>query len=334
MGDLIDWNNIVSLGATALPHFGDPRREFEAARTGAAVIPLTHFDLLRFHGTDSKTFLQGQLTCDLNEVKADQAQFGGYCTPRGRLLANFLLLSTPQGYLMQLPADISASVAERLRKFVFRSDVNIEHESGLRVLGLAGPAASARLQQELGPPPNHRLAISVHARASVARLPGDSYLVIADSTEMAALWEALARLAVPAGTECWNWVQIHTGVPWITAATQDQFLPQMIGLDAIGGLSFDKGCYSGQEIVARAHYLGEVKRKLRLGHTRGDVRAGDALLTAGQQCGTVLNAVSIPGDGCELLAVVTEPIDVQSAVQIASGEPVDLSVPPGTAVPV
>ncbi|MEO8009539.1 MAG: folate-binding protein [Betaproteobacteria bacterium] len=334
MGDLIDWNNIVSLGATALPHFGDPRREFEAAGTSAVVVPLTHFDLLRFHGRDCKTFLQGQLTCDLNQVSADQAQFGGYCTPNGRLLANFLLLSTSQGYLMQLPADISASVAVRLRKFVFRSDVKIEHESALRALGLAGPAASERLQQELGAPPKHRLAMTAHGRASVARLPGDSYLVIAAPTEMAALWEALARLAIPAGTQCWSWVQIHTGVPWITAATQDQFLPQMIGLDAIGGLSFDKGCYSGQEIVARAHYLGEVKRKLRLGHTRGDVRAGDALLTAGQQCGTVLNAVSVPGDGCELLAVVTEPTDVQSKVRIASGEPVDLSVPPGTAAPV
>ena len=332
MGELIDWSNIVSLGAAVLPHFGDPQREFEAARSGAAVIPVAHFDLLRFHGSDAKTFLQGQLTCDLDQVTADQAQFGGYCTPKGRLLANFMLLSTSQGYLMQLPADVSASVANRLRKFVLRADVKIERESGLRALGLAGPAASALLHQELGALPQRQLAMVLHAHASVVRLPGENLLVLAALTEMAALWVLLAKRAVPAGAECWNWVQIQAGVPWITAATQDQFLPQMIGLDAIGGVSFDKGCYTGQEIVARTHYLGEVKRKLRLGRTRGGVRAGDALLRAGQQCGTVLNAAPIPGDGWALLAVVSEQAAART-VQIASGEPVDLSAPPGAADP-
>jgi tRNA-modifying protein YgfZ len=332
MGDLIDWNNIVSLGAAALPHFGDPQREFDAACSSATVIPVTHFDLLRFSGPDAKTFLQGQLTCDLDQVTPDQAQFGGYCTPKGRLLANFMLMSMRQGYLMQLPADVAASVAERLRKFVLRSEVKIERESNLRVLGLAGPAAPALLQQELGVSPRGRLAMGHHARASVVRLPGEDFLIIAASTEMAALWETMAKLAVPAGAECWNWAQIRAGVPWITAATQDQFLPQMIGLDAIGGVSFDKGCYTGQEIVARTHYLGDVKRKLRFGRTRGGVRAGDALLAAGQQCGTVLNAASVPGEGRALLAVVSEQADAQSTVQTANGEPVDLSAPSGTDV--
>lgn len=334
MGDLIDWNHIAGLGAAALPHFGDPQREFDAARSAAAVTPVTHFDLLRFHGRDAKAFLQGQLTCDLDQVTSDQAQFGGYCTPKGRLLANFMLWTTPQGYLMYAPADVAASVADRLRKFVLRSDVKIERESGLRALGLAGPTAPAVLQQELGAAPQRRLAIEHHARASVARLPGESFLVVAASTGMAALWESLAKHAVPAGAECWNRVQILASVAWITAATQDQFLPQMIGLDAIGGVSFDKGCYTGQEIVARTHYLGEVKRKLRLGRTSGGVRAGDALLTAGRQrqCGTVLNAASIPGQGWVLLAVVSEQAAAQ-AVQIASGESVDLSAPPGAPVP-
>jgi folate-binding protein YgfZ len=288
---------------------------------------------LRFHGGDAKTFLQGQLTCDLDQVTSDQAQFGGFCTPKGRLLANFMLLSTSQDYLMHLPADVSASVAERLRKFVLRSDVRIEREAGLRALGLTGPAASGLLQQELGAPPRRQLAMALHARASVVRLPGENFLVVAASTEMAALWESMAKRAVPAGAECWNWVQIQAGVPWITAATQDQFLPQMIGLDAIGGVSFDKGCYTGQEIVARTHYLGEVKRKLRLGRTRGGVHAGDALLAAGQQCGTVLNAAAVPGDGWALLAVVSEQAQAGSTVQTAGGEPVDLSAPPRAAVP-
>ncbi len=332
MGDLIDWNNIVSLGSAARPHFGDPQREFDAARSGAAVTPVTHFDLLQFHGLDAKAFLQGQLTCDLDQVTSDQAQFGGYCTPKGRVLANFMLWSMPQGYLMQLPAGVATSVAERLRKFVLRSEVKIERASSFRILGLAGPEAPALLQQALGTLPQGRLAMEHHARASVVRLTDNNFLVIAASAEMAPLWESLAKHAVPAGAECWNWLQIQAGVPWITAPTQDQFLPQMIGLDAIGGVSFDKGCYPGQEIVARTHYLGDVKRKLRHGHTRADVRAGDALLAAGEQCGTVLNAAPVPGNEWVLLAVISEQAAAQT-VQIASGEPVDLSAPPGAVVP-
>jgi len=327
MGDLIDWNQIVSLGAAALPHFGDPRREFDAARAGAAVIPVTQFELLRFHGGDAQSFLQGQLTCDVEKVMPQQAQFGGYCTPKGRLLANFLLMSTPQGYLMYLPADVAAFVAERLSKFVLRSNVKIEREPGMRALGLAGPAVPALLQQELGALPQARLAMALHARACVVCVPGNSYLLVAALAEMAALWEPLAKRAVPAGAECWAWQQIQAGVPWITTATQDLFLPQMIGLDTIGGVSFDKGCYTGQEIVARTHYLGEVKRKLRQGRTSGSVRAGDALLASGEQCGTVLNAAVVPGEGSILLAVVTEQTDAAPVVQLASGERVDLSAP-------
>ncbi len=332
MGDLNDWNHIVSLDAAALPHFGDPQREFDAARSAAAVIPVTQFELLRFHGSDVLTFLQGQLTCDLDQVTAGQAQFGGYCTPHGRLLANFLLMLVPQGYLMYLPADVAGSVVERLRKFVLRSDVIIERENAVRALGMAGPAALAVLQQAIGTAPQMRLAVEPHARGFVMRLPGENFLVIAASSEMAAVWDELAKRAVPAGADCWNWVQIHAGVPWVTAATQDQFLPQMIGLDAIGGVSFDKGCYTGQEIVARTHYRGEVKRKLRLGRTRGIVRTGDALLAAGQQCGIVLNVAPVPGEGSVLFAVVSEQADAQSAVNIAGGELVDLSAS-GAVVP-
>jgi folate-binding protein YgfZ len=188
------------------------------------------------------------------------------------------------------------------------------------------------LQQALGTLPQMRLVVEQHARGFVMRLPGENFLVIAASSEMAAVWDELAKRAVPAGADCWNWVQIHAGVPWVTAATQDQFLPQMIGLDAIGGVSFDKGCYTGQEIVARTHYRGEVKRKLRLGRTRGGVRAGDALLAAGQQCGTVLNVAPVPGEGMVLFAVVSEQADAQSTVNIAGGELVDLSAS-GAVVP-
>lgn len=301
MGHLFDWNQIAG---AAPRHFGDPRRELEAARSTAALCPLGHFGLLRFSGGDAGAFLQGQLTCDLNQVTPSGARFGGYCTPKGRLLADFLLFATPQEYLMHLPAELSAPIAGRLRKFVLRSRVSIESETGLRTLGVAGPGAVDLLRQTIGEPPRMPLELVHYGRVVLLRLPGAGFLVLAPMAEITQMWDRLAQKAVPAGTDCWDWLQIRAGIPWITGATQEQFVPQMVGLDAIGGVSFQKGCYPGQEIVARAHYLGEVKRRLCSGHADDSARAGDTLVLAGRSCGTVVNAAPAPGGGSDLLAVV------------------------------
>ena len=330
MGNLVDWNQIVRLGAAAAADLGDPRREFEAARADVIVSPLTHFSLLHFRGGQAKAFLQGQLTCDVEQVAAAQARFGGYCTPKGRLLANFLLLPAPEGYLMYLSADIADGLAQRLRKFILRAQVAIEIEQALPMLGVAGPGATALVQQELGAPPSGTLALARHVDAQVLRLPGDAFLVFAAAGGMASLWERMTQRALPAGTRCWNWGQIQAALPWITMATQDQFLPQMIGLDAVGGVSFDKGCYAGQEIVARSRYLGEIKRSLYRGRTPASVQPGDKLLAAGQPCGVVLNAAAPPGEKSDFLAVVSAPHAGRATLLTAGGEPVELL---GPAVP-
>jgi folate-binding protein YgfZ len=324
MGEMIDWNHVAGLDAATGAHFGHPRQELDAVRSGAALMPVARFELLRFHGRDAQAFLQGQLTCDLDQVTPGQARLGGYCTPKGRLLANFLLMSDPQGYLMYLPADVAPAVAERLRKFVMRSSVKIERELTLRALGLAGPAAPALLRQSLGASAlPDRLAVARHARASIVCLSGDTFLIMAPVAAMGELWADLSRQAIPAGAQSWDWALICSGLPWISAATQDQFLPQMIGLDAIGGISFSKGCYTGQEIVARTHYRGEVKRKLYFGRTRAACQPGDALLAAGAACGTVLNAAPDADGGWILLAVVNE--QTSAPVQLADGDLVTLS---------
>lgn len=324
MAEIIDWSHIVSLDATSGAHFGHPQREFDAVSMGAALMPVSRFELLRFHGSDAHAFLQGQLTCDLDQVTSGQAQFGGFCTPKGRLLANFLLMSVPQAYLMYLPADVAASVTERLRKFILRSDVKIERECTLRALALAGPAAPATLLQAFGKSSESgTLGIVQHTRASVVRMSGATFLIVAAAAGMAELWAQFSMQATPAGAQCWDWTLIRAGLPWITAATQDQFLPQMIGLDAIGGVSFNKGCYTGQEIVARTRYRGEVKRKLQFGRTHGACQAGDALLAAGATCGTVLNAAPDADGGWILLAVINEQTGTQ--VQLAGGEAVATS---------
>jgi len=320
MGHPYDWNQIAD-AAHGAPHahFGDPRRELEAARSRAVVCPLSHFELLRFSGADAQNFLQGQLTCDVLQVTPTAARYGGYCTPKGRLIADFLLMRTPQAYLMHLPADGCAVLAERLRKFVLRVKVEIGRETALRAIGIAGPDAVGMLQQSVGEPPRLPLESVQYPGATLLRLLGGAFLAIAPQPDMAGLWHVLGRQATPAGMDCWNWLQIRAGIPWITAATREQFVPQMVALDAIGGVDFQKGCYPGQEIVARTHYLGEVKRALRFGHGEGLAAAGNALFSAdGQSRGMVVNAAPSPDGGTDLLAVVQtskdgDPLRLRSA---------------------
>ncbi len=311
MGHPYDWNQIAD-AAHGAPHahFGEPRRELEAARSGAVVCPLCHFELLRFSGADAQTFLQAQLTCDVLQVTPTEASYGGYCTAKGRLIADFLLIRTPQAYMMHLPADSCVVLAEGMRKFVLRAQAKIERETTLRAIGIAGPDAVALLQRSVGEPPHLPLESVQYAGVTLLRLSGAAFLAFAPQPDMAGLWNALARQATPAGVDCWNWLQIRAGIPWITAATREQFVPQMVALDAIGGVDFQKGCYPGQEIVARTHYLGEVKRTLRFGHGDGAAAAGDALLGAdGQSRGMVVNAAPAPDGGSDLLAVVQTNLD-------------------------
>jgi len=332
MGHPYDWSQIAD-AARGAPHahFGDPRGEQEAARSRAVVCPLSHFELLRFAGADAQAFLQGQLTCDVHQVTTATARYGGYCTPKGRLIANFLLMRTPQAYLMHLPSDSCTVLAEHLRKFVLRASVEIGRESVLHAVGVAGPDAVALLRQSFGEVPDLPLQSVQTASATLVRLPGSVFLVLAPQADMNRIWNVLAGRATAAGTECWNWLQIRNGIPWITAATREQFVPQMVALDAIGGIDFQKGCYPGQEIVARTHYLGKVKRALRFANVERAAAAGDALVGAdGQPRGMVVNAAPAPDGGTDMLAVVQ--IDANCGplrLGNAEGTEVHLSQPNG-----
>jgi folate-binding protein YgfZ len=307
MGNPSDWNQVAAASPGPAPAaLGDLALELAAARDGAIVSPLAHFSLLRVSGADAMPFLQGQLTCDLQQVTPGKACFGGYCSPQGKLLATFVLIMTPSDYLMLVPGDLAEPLLQRLRKFVLRSRASLELESELRALGVGGPAAAGLLAEAVGPVPENALETVQHPSATLVRLPGPGFLALSAAGGPASLWASLAARVTPAGSAAWDWLHVQAGIPWITAASQDAFLPQMVGLDAIGGVSFEKGCYPGQEIVARTHYRGEVKRRLARGHVDAPARAGDRLLSSsgGEPRGTVLNAAPAPAGGFDLLVVV------------------------------
>ena len=294
-------------------HFGNPQQALQATGNGTIVADLSHLGMIRFSGEDSQTFLQGQFTNDTRLATREQAQHSALCTPKGRMLANFLLWQDEGGYLLQLPAALRESVQQRLAKYVLRAKVKSQDASEELVrLGVAGENAEALLEQAVGALPQSVLGITHHNRASIIRLSALRFEVVLPADAAPALWNTLAKTCPPAGSGCWEWLEIRAGIPAILPPTQELFTPQMANLETLGGISFTKGCYTGQEVVARTQYLGKVKRHLHLAHIADGSapQPGDDVLGIGpegemQVAGQVVNAQTAPGGGYDLLAVIT-----------------------------
>ena len=211
--------------------------------------PLTDNALLSISGDDATAFLHGQFTNDVESLAVGAGQWNGWCSPKGRLLATFLLVRRAEGFLMMLPAELAPAIAKRLAMFVLRSKVTIRDATASHALwGVAGAGA-----------------------VQAARKAADLVVPI-DATRALAIAAAGATLdGVPAGTtDDWALAMIHAGIPVITAATQDAFVPQMANFELVGGVSFRKGCYPGQEIVARTQYRGILKRRMARAHVEVD----------------------------------------------------------------
>lgn len=296
-------------------HFGDFAAERKYTQTETVMADLSHHGLIRFSGYDTQTFLQSQLTCDIRNINLHQAQYGGYCTPKGRVLARFLLWQQDGDYLMELPISLTASIQKRLALYVLRAKVQLTDASNDLVrIGLAGPN-SAILIEEITRSPSRSdqrpLHVMHNENLTILCLTPTRMELLTSIENASALWEQLNQRAKPVGAGCWNWLDIRSGIPVILPETQEEFLPQMINLDALDGVSFKKGCYPGQEIVARTQYLGKLKRRMFQAHiaTTETIKAGDALYSADmgeQSSGNIVNAASSPNGGVDVLAVIQQ----------------------------
>ena len=270
----------------------DPRTETRAARDGTIVADLSHNALIEVSGDDATEFLHAQFTNDVQALPPGGAQWNGWCSAKGRLLATFLLVKRPSGYLMLLPAEIAAPIAKRLGMFVLRSKVNIADASArFARFGIAGKDAAAAA-----------------ATVSDAIALGDGrFVVIVPTGQSAATRDRLTASARLVGPEAWEWTSIQAGIPTIVAATQEAFVPQMANLDLVGGVSFRKGCYPGQEIVARTQYRGILKRRMALAHVAGNAPIpGQKVYSRAfgdQAAGEVVNAAASPDGGADFLVV-------------------------------
>jgi folate-binding protein YgfZ len=294
-------------------HYGNPERELEIAVTGLVFADLGHLGIISVHGKDAAGFLQGQFSNDVQQVDEGHSQLSAYCTPKGRILGLFRLFRRGETYYLRLPLDTIDAVLERLRRYVLRAEVTLEDATDNFIrIGVTGKEAAEELSTVIDGLPQQAGAAVQTRDLAVLRVPGvhPRFEVYALSYHAARnLWDTLNVRGAPVGLAAWQLTEIQAGLPNVYASTAELFIPQMLNLQLIDGVNFRKGCYPGQEIVARTQYLGALKRRMYAGRILADSRPspGDALYTTEdsvQAAGQLVDAQPHPDGGYAALAVL------------------------------
>lgn len=275
---------------------------------------LPNLGVLRLTGPDAMQFLQGQVTADLRGLTPGLSTLAALCSPQGRVIALPRLIGTADGLLAVLPAELTAALATRLARFVLRAKVKVEEASDtLSVAFAPGPAAAAR-----------------SGSTTVTSLGGDRQLIVGPAAMLA---------AAPGATRdrgAWEACAVAAGEPEVYAQTSEAWVPQMLNLDLLGAISFSKGCYTGQEIVARTQHLGRIKRRMFRYAVSGEWSAapGAGLYHDGVKVGEVVRTAAMPPT---LLAVVNLDAACLSLTDESGGatcvrEPLPYAIPEAAAV--
>lgn len=259
---------------------------------------LAHLGVIRARGADAKRFLHSQLTSDMLTLGSERARWAGFCSAKGRLQASFLVLApADDDVLLVCSADLLPATVKRLSMFVLRLQCKLgDATAEWAVWGAIGSAAASGASGSAMAVTRDaaRLRIEMRDAAGSAR----------------ALWLAPAGEAPPGpalGADAWRWLDVRSGQPWIEAATVDQFVPQMLNLELLGGVDFQKGCYPGQEVVARSQYRGTIKRRMFLFDSDAPLRAGEEVFSDDdpqQPAGMVVNAAPAPAGGWSALVEI------------------------------
>jgi folate-binding protein YgfZ len=308
-----DWQYFLLQHGAAIDNgvvrFGDRTAELKATVQNTVLCDLSHFGTLRVSGEEAQLFLQNLLSNDIGEVSATCAQLSSFNTAKGRMLASILIWCDGADYLLQLPQVLCESIRKKLSMYILRAKVKITDASNEIIsLGLSGTNAQEVLREQFGAWSELPFAVITTSQGSAIRIDVTRLQINTTIQHAPALWEKLSQQAQPVANSCWDWLNIRSGIPIILPQTQEQFVAQMVNFDLIGGVNFKKGCYPGQEIVARMHYLGKLKRRMYLAHIRdGYPQAGDELFSAdmeGQASGMIVNAAPAPTGGYDMLATL------------------------------
>ena len=305
-----DWKKFLAEQTADITQHG-----VECSATGTLLCNLDQFGTLRVSGEEAQAFLQNLLSNDIREVSATRAQFSSFNTAKGRMLATLLIWRDGDDYLLQLPATLTEAMRKKLSMYVLRAKVKITDASDeVVLLGLSGENTQQMLLKLCEQLPQSPLDVSrIEGAGSLIKYSDTRFQISTTPQQAITLLQTLGSQAKLAGSVYWDWLNIRAGLAIILPQTQEQFVPQMANIDLTGGINFKKGCYPGQEIVARMHYLGKLKRRMYLAHIECETapQPGDELFSADmtetgqpQPSGMIANVAPAPDGGYDVLAVV------------------------------
>jgi folate-binding protein YgfZ len=279
----------------------------------SGVAELTHMGVIRVAGDDAASFLQGQLTQDTALLGLSQARLAAFCNAKGRMQASFVVFKrSPREILLVCSRDILPATLKRLSMFVLRAKAKLSDASAeFALYGVTGSALDSLVDSTSSP----WLKVDIDNASLVFLYPG--------AGQSRALWCAPAGTAAPNGPplllDTWHWLSVQSGIAMITQPIFEAFVPQMLNYESVGGVNFKKGCYPGQEVVARSQFRGTLKRRAYVGHTDAQPHVGQEVFQsaeAEQPCGMVAACAPRP-DGAGFGVIVS----MQTAAAASAGAP-------------
>jgi len=307
--------------AVVLRHLAEQPHETIELHNATCLMDLSSRTLIRVTGADATTFLQGQLTQDVGALENARVLWAAHCSPKGRMLASFLMWKEGDAIWLDAPGDLAEPALKRLRMYVLRARVTLEDaRTTVSRLGLCGPESTAVLQAAGCPAAPAPGTHDVQEGVTRVAISPERLLLVGPPAALDPLQARLAPHCAPGRMQDWVDAAVREGVAEITLATQEEWIPQMLNWDLVGGISFKKGCYTGQEIVARTHYLGKVKRRLLRFRVAGGVEIGQELLQEGESVGKVALVGATSAEGSEFLAVVQREALAHGALHLGHAE--------------
>ena len=295
--------------------FSSTKLDKDTLSSASVLCDLSNHGLIKVHGEDAESFLQNQFTNDIRNVNDSTYQTSAWCSPKGRIIATFKIFKQADSFYLSLSADLIDHVINKLRMYVMMSKVTLEDVSESFIhFGLSGKHSEELLNKALASTgetkaPITSPQISTYKTLSILRMPDASprFEIFGGLDDAKELWESCAEDAIQTNSDYWDYLNILSGLPQISEASSESWIPQMINFIAVDGVDFQKGCYPGQEVVARLNYLGKTKRRLfRVEISSDQLPAiNDAIQSeSDKQAGKILNAAFNPDGIVEALAVL------------------------------
>ena len=264
----IDWIDFLKSNNAAISD--NLKIQFPTKQQAAtnSITALAHLAIIKITGKDAAQFLQGQLTCNVNDLTDSNSFFAAFCNAKGRAISTLLILKNADEFLVVLPVELVEKVSNKLKMYILRADVQL-HDVSNKFCLIGINTDNAELLASF---PKDSFAMTNGSEITIKFPVNNRYLIISPVDHAPTLWTRLTtdHGLIACNSDSWLYQDISSGIPWLTQASSEQYIPQMLNIDKLGGISFKKGCYTGQEIIARTHFLGKAKRELFLAECNSD----------------------------------------------------------------